>query len=297
MCCDAHCFCTHRYALSLLPHASLAQGRHWSGRQAGEFVLEITLDAALCVRRHDQAYQLSIPLRFQCTMLLQMVEVEYQGELKRFAPEEVRVPPILAGCGMLMQHFGDTHARLMQATSDRCHSCVLTTVVQYFSLLTDESISILTPMQISSMTLGKMRDAAQAFLGKTVSRAVITVPSTYTYSQRQAIKDAGVIAGLEVIRCSGLCYMSERLYHGCAKPQLTLVPMWTHPARPASVPKPACRLIAIGTLTASQPSTIASQSGEPALGQVLRIIDEATAAALAYGCVSCPRQATGLNRH
>ena len=55
-----------------------------------------------------------------------------------------------------------------------------------------------TLLQISSMVLGKMRDTAQAFIGKPTNRAVITVPAYFNDSQRQATKDAGSIAGLEV---------------------------------------------------------------------------------------------------
>ena len=54
--------------------------------------------------------------------------------------------------------------------------------------------------EISSMVLVKMREVAQAYLGKDVNKAVITVPAYFNDSQRQATKDAGVIAGLEVMR-------------------------------------------------------------------------------------------------
>ncbi len=50
------------------------------------------------------------------------------------------------------------------------------------------------------MVLGKMRDTAQAFIGKDTKRAVVTVPAYFNDSQRQATKDAGSIAGLEVSR-------------------------------------------------------------------------------------------------
>lgn len=56
------------------------------------------------------------------------------------------------------------------------------------------------PEEISSMVLGKMRDIAQTYLGKEVKKAVVTVPAYFNDSQRQATKDAGVIAGLEVLR-------------------------------------------------------------------------------------------------
>jgi len=56
------------------------------------------------------------------------------------------------------------------------------------------------PEQISSMVLVKMKEVAEAFLNKTIKDAVITVPAYFNDSQRQATKDAGAIAGLNVLR-------------------------------------------------------------------------------------------------
>ncbi|XP_073326601.1 heat shock 70 kDa protein-like [Pagrus major] len=56
------------------------------------------------------------------------------------------------------------------------------------------------PEEISSMVLVKMREISEAYLGQKVSNAVITVPAYFNDSQRQATKDAGVIAGLNVLR-------------------------------------------------------------------------------------------------
>jgi molecular chaperone DnaK len=56
------------------------------------------------------------------------------------------------------------------------------------------------PSQISAFTLTKMKETAERYLGETVTQAVITVPAYFNDSQRQATKDAGKIAGLEVLR-------------------------------------------------------------------------------------------------
>ena len=57
-----------------------------------------------------------------------------------------------------------------------------------------------SPPEISAMILQKMKDAAEQHLGEKVTQAVITVPAYFNDAQRQATKDAGKIAGLEVLR-------------------------------------------------------------------------------------------------
>jgi molecular chaperone DnaK len=57
-----------------------------------------------------------------------------------------------------------------------------------------------TPQEVSAMVLQKLKQDAENFLGETVTQAVITVPAYFTDAQRQATKDAGTIAGLEVLR-------------------------------------------------------------------------------------------------
>src|SRR5690554_5861594 len=69
---------------------------------------------------------------------------------------------------------------------------------------TDQKVTIdgkeYTPQEISAMILRKMKTDAEAYLGEKVEKAVITVPAYFTDSQKKATRDAGVIAGFDVLR-------------------------------------------------------------------------------------------------
>ena len=77
-----------------------------------------------------------------------------------------------------------------------------------------------SPSQVSAFILGKMKETAEAYLGEKVTQAVITVPAYFNDSQRQATKDAGKIAGLEVLRiineptAAALAYGLEKKHVG-----------------------------------------------------------------------------------
>lgn len=58
----------------------------------------------------------------------------------------------------------------------------------------------LTPEEVSAVILGKMKEVAESYLGKKVTHAVVTVPAYFNDNQRQATKDSGIIAGLNVLR-------------------------------------------------------------------------------------------------
>lgn len=70
----------------------------------------------------------------------------------------------------------------------------------YIQVKVKGETKVFSPEEISAMILGKMKETAEAFLGKKIKDAVITVPAYFNDAQRQATKDAGVIAGLNVAR-------------------------------------------------------------------------------------------------
>src|SRR4029077_7387673 len=119
-----------------------------------------------------------------------------------------------------------------------------------------------SPSQISAFILQKMKETAEAYLGQKVEQAVITVPAYFNDAQRQATKDAGKIAGLEVLRIINEPTARSEAYLGQKVEQAVItVPAYFNDAQRQAT----------------------KDAGKIAGLEVLRIINEPTAAALAYG--------------
>ncbi|HHV65111.1 MAG TPA: molecular chaperone DnaK [Peptococcaceae bacterium] len=114
-------------------------------------------------------------------------------------PEGARVTPSVVG-------FSKSGERLVgQVAKRQAVSNPENTVISIKRHMgTDHKVTLMgktyTPQEISAMILQKLKADAEAYLGTSVKKAVITVPAYFTDAQRQATKDAGTIAGLEVLR-------------------------------------------------------------------------------------------------
>jgi molecular chaperone DnaK len=124
---------------------------------------------------------------------------------------------------MLINPEGTLHSvkRLMgrrhaEATSDAGRSSVPVVANSNGDAGYDVAGRVWTPQEISAFVLAKIRLSAEAFLGREVTDAIITVPAHFTDRQRQATKDAGAIAGLNVVRiineptAAALAYVHKR---------------------------------------------------------------------------------------
>jgi hypothetical protein len=95
-----------------------------------------------------------------------------------------------------------------------------------------------SPSQAGAFVLQKMKETAERYLGRSVSQAVITVPAYFNDAQRQATKDAGRIAGLEVLRiineptAAALCYGVLHHHPSSVSPPQLLTAVMLHGLRP-----------------------------------------------------------------
>ena len=115
-------------------------------------------------------------------------------------PEGSRITPSVVGFSKTGERLvGQLAKRQAVSNPDRTIASIKRHMGEknYSVTIDDKSY---TPPEISAMILQKLKADAEAYLGETVSQAVITVPAYFNDSQRQATKDAGQIAGLEVLR-------------------------------------------------------------------------------------------------
>lgn len=114
-------------------------------------------------------------------------------------PEGSRITPSVVGFTKDGQRLvGQLAKRQAVSNPDRTISSIKRHMGESYKVAIDNKNY--TPPEISAMVLQKLKADAEAYLGETVTQAVITVPAYFNDSQRQATKDAGTIAGLEVLR-------------------------------------------------------------------------------------------------
>ncbi|BFH12801.1 molecular chaperone DnaK [Paenibacillus melissococcoides] len=114
-------------------------------------------------------------------------------------PEGARTTPSVVGFKKDGERIvGETAKRQAITNPDRTISSIKRHMGSAHKTTIDDKSY--TPQEISAMILQKLKSDAEAYLGQTVTQAVITVPAYFNDSQRQATKDAGKIAGLEVLR-------------------------------------------------------------------------------------------------
>ena len=114
-------------------------------------------------------------------------------------PEGSRITPSVVGFTKDGQRLvGQLAKRQAVSNPDRTISSIKRHMGESYKVSIDDKNY--TPPEISAMVLQKLKADAEAYLGETVTQAVITVPAYFNDSQRQATKDAGTIAGLEVLR-------------------------------------------------------------------------------------------------
>ena len=114
-------------------------------------------------------------------------------------PEGARTTPSVVGFSKTGERLvGQVAKRQAITNPDRTISSIKREMGSDFKVAIDDKKY--TPQEISAMILQKLKADAEAYLGTSVSQAVITVPAYFSDAQRQATKDAGKIAGLEVLR-------------------------------------------------------------------------------------------------
>ena len=114
-------------------------------------------------------------------------------------PEGARTTPSVVAFSKTGERMvGQVAKRQAVTNTDRTISSIKREMGRNYKVTIDDKSY--TPQEISAMILQKLKADAEAYLGETVSEAVITVPAYFTDAQRQATKDAGKIAGLDVKR-------------------------------------------------------------------------------------------------